>query len=452
MNKIKFSQLNATDGIHCKTVEEAIELFKFFIKKDRRWSVGKTYSLNDLRYDNYYNNTLYSLDGFFGDVRININGRTIIAFENIDFEEFPVNWYLPLTDMSDTVLKELNKWRIQQPNCNCKNANLYDSQILLSSHAYDDTYYYSATSSTFLGNTDYKDYEEITLEEFYTNILKKEKMNTNLEQALLDKAKRLYPVGTKFRSPENNSIYTFEGFNTKNTYWTTETQIIVNVKETSYYGAYLFYKGVWADIIEEFVLPEEWCIKITNENRAIVNEWKQQRRPNSEAAGTRGGTYVTYEGYNDDEVRHSEISTEQFIKYVLKKETMENFKLNFEQAQSIMNIACDAWKNKLSELWGKTLLRNGNVDITQDFYNEMIKASDSSQKEVINNIMGEHFRSKEINLRDNRTFNNLALFLPDGDVDTSLIAVRNGELTNKFYLNRRYNWEIKNNELICTRK
>lgn len=77
---------------------------------------------------------------------------------------------------------------------------------------------------------------------------------------------------------------------------------------------------------EEYVLPENWCIKVTNENRDIINNWKLSINPGSNnlfeylsieyvsniGRGLTGWSRVV-----------EEISFNDFCKYVLKKEIKE---------------------------------------------------------------------------------------------------------------------------------
>ena len=67
-------------------------------------------------------------------------------------------------------------------------------------------------------------------------------------ESLLEEAKRRYPVGTKFKSPENGKIYevnirhrTWEGFNKRN--------ILISIGNN--WGEFVFHNGKWAEIVEE---------------------------------------------------------------------------------------------------------------------------------------------------------------------------------------------------------
>jgi hypothetical protein len=177
-------------------------------------------------------------------------------------------------------------------------------------------------------------------------------------EEILEIAKQYYPVGTKFKSPFNydSNIYIvnddlsnankhewfFERYNTK--------FLVINVKdnegnEIKNCGKYILYQGKWAEIIptsqevkDDFVLPERWCIEITNENRNLLqtfyeqNIGKYKRCSKDWMIGENGGFFV----YPGDQHFHTctessaqqrwknKITTEQFKKYVLGEKVETN--------------------------------------------------------------------------------------------------------------------------------
>ena len=139
---------------------------------------------------------------------------------------------------------------------------------------------------------------------------------------------------------------------------------------------------------------------------------------------------------------YQKITLQQFYKYKLKQ-TMDRFpfKLNFENAKRIINIACQTWKSKLVENWSKDLLLNDCVFIDETFYKEMRKACDPDQNKLFDNIFGVD--NLEIDLTKPETIDNRNLFESNGI--SALISVRtSGNLQNKsFWLNDEFNWELK---------
>ena len=151
------------------------------------------------------------------------------------------------------------------------------------------------------------------------------------------------------------------------------------------------------------------------------------------------------ESWNED---YQKITLQQFYKFKLKQKMNRfPFELSIENAKKIIDIACQTWKNKLAEKWGKDLLLNAHVSINETFYKEMREACDSDQHKLFDTIFGAD--NLEIDLTKPETINKLNLF---GDGGTSnLISIRTSdELKNKaFWLNNKFNWELKKDSAGC---
>lgn len=85
------------------------------------------------------------------------------------------------------------------------------------------------------------------------------------------------------------------------------------------------------DLIKKdtFVLPKYWFLKITPENKAIVNEWKLKQRLNADLFKNPVYTYVNQDGggrYNANPDDKKFITFEQFKTHVLKESTMQEIK------------------------------------------------------------------------------------------------------------------------------
>ncbi len=86
---------------------------------------------------------------------------------------------------------------------------------------------------------------------------------------------------------------------------------------------------------DNYILPEKWCIRWKNkENYEVINEYLNNLRNISwvyEDDETHANAVVTYNNVYFNEVRkftpipqdHTEISFEQFCKYVLKEEVKQ---------------------------------------------------------------------------------------------------------------------------------
>jgi len=69
---------------------------------------------------------------------------------------------------------------------------------------------------------------------------------------------------------------------------------------------------------EEYVFPKEWSLKINDENREIVNNWRKFIYHDSKC----NYPYITEDGTGDDNVanRRPEITTSEFKQYVFNTE------------------------------------------------------------------------------------------------------------------------------------
>jgi hypothetical protein len=59
------------------------------------------------------------------------------------------------------------------------------------------------------------------------------------------------------------------------------------------------------------------------------------------------------------------------------------------EAQSIIDVACPTWKQKLAKLWSLSIVMGDNFSITQEFYKEMRKACTYSQHKLFDEIFGK---------------------------------------------------------------
>ena len=66
--------------------------------------------------------------------------------------------------------------------------------------------------------------------------------------------------------------------------------------------------------------------------------------------------------------------------------------IEYHQAQSIIDIACGPWKEKLFDKWGRQIVLKENITISETFYQEMRKACTESQNDLFNTIFGVDFK------------------------------------------------------------
>jgi hypothetical protein len=70
----------------------------------------------------------------------------------------------------------------------------------------------------------------------------------------------------------------------------------------------------------------------------------------------------------------------------LEEQTIFPFSLQPQDAQSIIDIACNDWKEKLSNSWASSIVLKKPIEISEEKYSEMYKACTQDQKELFNKI------------------------------------------------------------------
>lgn len=151
-------------------------------------------------------------------------------------------------------------------------------------------------------------------------------------------------------------------------------------------------------LVEKFVLPEKWCVQGSKElgllltHTNVIGKYTHKYYYNykvkeKELLKDNQWSYTIH-----NITAYTEITFEQFEKYVLNNNhnTMKKeYKITYEQAQSIIDIACITWKPKLAVLWGvEIVLQRNDITISKTFYNEMRKACTEEQNELFDTIFG----------------------------------------------------------------
>ena len=91
-----------------------------------------------------------------------------------------------------------------------------------------------------------------------------------------------------------------------------------------------------------------------------------------------GGILISYTNFKED--------------YLEIKETpkqMKNRKISASNAQRIINIACPSWKENLANKWSKDIVLGNEINVSEEFYQEMRKACTKSQHELFDEIFGK---------------------------------------------------------------
>jgi hypothetical protein len=212
--------------------------------------------------------------------------------------------------------------------------------------------------------------------------------------------------------------------------------------------------GIFAD-----ELPKDWYIEVTEDNLEELDAWRKSVATFYRNKYLKEGWFVLSKHYRDSShvwadgrddsktyflekhPNHKKIDLETFRKITNMK---KSFTITSEQAQSIINIACNAWKKKLAEKWANNIVLGNEIEISEGFYKEMRVACTAPQNELFDKIFGEDDGSVDLSKIDNsllRSASNNILEVRDSD-----------EYKNKaFYLSDDFNWEIKSDPIgvVC---
>lgn len=126
----------------------------------------------------------------------------------------------------------------------------------------------------------------------------------------------------------------------------------------------------------EFVLPKEWCVKVTNENKDLINKLRKEKSRYCKEPILYA--YLTSSDFAGTSfVWGTEITFEQFKKYVLKEETTIEFgnKIDKEIIKPLPQF-------KVIESV-ETITKVENNEGNQFFIGDVVKSLDSDQKGTI---------------------------------------------------------------------
>jgi hypothetical protein len=158
---------------------------------------------------------------------------------------------------------------------------------------------------------------------------------------------------------------------------------------------------------EEFVLPEKWCVEITDENREVLLTWAR-KQPNYirayEIYFRSGNTLLSKHPVDNSylyadkpsvflkgESQYKQITFEQFQQYVLKQEPMakyKNYTVHATDVLKIRAIACRTWKDNLTG-YLREMDDNNNVTFSEEQIDAMFTAATDKQRPVLVEIFGE---------------------------------------------------------------
>lgn len=162
-----------------------------------------------------------------------------------------------------------------------------------------------------------------TLHNMHKSVLAKNAklVEAKQELSLLEQAKLKYPIGTKIISPTSKSTHIIKG----DIRYGHQNSSVYNYIFGNDGGCTLYNSNTnqWAEIVDDFVLPEKWCVQVNPENQNFIKSVRDR---------SCSFTFITSDlilpdvknswyCYGDAKKRgFTEITLEQFKKHVLKNE------------------------------------------------------------------------------------------------------------------------------------
>jgi hypothetical protein len=154
----------------------------------------------------------------------------------------------------------------------------------------------------------------------------------------------------------------------------------------------------WDECVNGFVLPEKWCIKMSNQD---VVDYCNEHGANAPyfLSDANYAHFPSPDGYCTTYLyvvnEYTLITLEQFQEHILKNKTKQiEHKISFKQAQSIIDIACGNWKTELFHVWGKNIVLKKEIVVSQEFYTKMRRACTQEQHKLFDSIFGEEQKFK----------------------------------------------------------
>jgi hypothetical protein len=156
--------------------------------------------------------------------------------------------------------------------------------------------------------------------------------------------------------------------------------------------------------IESFVLPEKWCVEITESNREVLLNWVR-KQPNYNNYGEHcfypGNTAVSKHPFDDTYLyvyspsdflkahpKYKQITFQEFEKHVLKQEHMETIKVSAAQVLRIHEIACQDWQARIVKDYLPRINKNQEIEFTRSEVDEMFRAAIPKQVPTLESIFG----------------------------------------------------------------
>lgn len=152
-------------------------------------------------------------------------------------------------------------------------------------------------------------------------------------------------------------------------------------------------------------LPKDWYIKVTEENKEILDKWRLSVAASHREYPLNINCYVVSKHTSDNSLFYNNTDIKEFSDYenykeidlptFLKITNMQEEKpkevitiINTTEAQEIINIACGTWKEKLAKRWSYDIIMGNQILVTDNQYKEMRNACTPDQHKLFDRIFG----------------------------------------------------------------
>lgn len=156
-----------------------------------------------------------------------------------------------------------------------------------------------------------------------------------------------------------------------------------------------------------FILPERWCIKITKENLKTVGSYYNREGAECYTNSMHIGKYYQSHNmqsdvsvmrerfganfYRDSKPdNYTEITTEQFKKYILKETNMieveKTYIVTRSQLSELHRIACTSWRETIEEYANKIIFPSEMIMVERSVLERAFNAAGGEQVALLNKI------------------------------------------------------------------
>jgi hypothetical protein len=272
-------------------------------------------------------------------------------------------------------------------------------------------------------------------------------------------AKKHYPAGTRYISPEYpEKVFTVGNAIEGQQYWlgvnTYKNCVLASLGENTLKGQFIYFFGKWAEIVKEEEKMETNILELIRLFPELPTDYAKKLV--QKALEVKNGCLndlANFIGSADTPTPFYEIITgtksEQKANYVWRKiyifkntkTNMETQKLSRKGLKEIHSVACTTWKTNL-ENYSKRNTLEDYIELTNIEVNHMFNSCTKEQLPIVSKYLKQDDGSVDVTK---------FTLSGKGFCDDNFYIIRDREWgeykKQSFLLSQRYDWEIKTDEL-----